>query len=356
MASTRLNWIKPAVFLAAAAILGVIGVEVLHWWRHVDEPNARIEADFTLLSSSVNATVATVHVRRGDRVKKGTLLASMKTAVAGLDVATLEAEAARERAARDQVVAELAEYKREIKNKTATSEAAIRLQRRELKAWERRQGIAQSNLDRQKQLASRRAVSERQLDDAADRLLEITSKMHSLETAIQAKLRQLLELRSALEKEAVFKARFQAIERAIDIINVQLRQSQQRLEDMDIRAPIAGIIDEVYVSAGVYVEDGDRAFLMHDPNALWLEARIDESDIHQVAVGQLVNIEFDAYPFEYFSGKVRSIGNATLGSMANGTSNVDLRLAQRIRVLIDLPKIDKPTWPGMQASINIAVR
>ena len=280
----------------------------------------------------------------------------MKTAVAGLDVATLEAEAARERAARDQVVAELAEYNREIKNKTATSEAAIRLQRRELKAWERRQGIAQSNLDRQKQLASRRAVSERQLDDAADRLLEVTSKMHSLETAIQTKLRQLLELRSALGKEAVFKTRIQAIERAIDIINVQLRQSQQRLEDMDIRAPIAGIIDEVYVSAGVYVDDGDRAFLMHDPNALWLEARIDESDIHQVAVGQPVNIEFDAYPFEYFSGKVRSIGNATLGSMANGTSNVDLRLAQRIHVLIDLPKIDKPTWPGMQASINIAVR
>ena len=92
--------------------------------------------------------------------------------------------------------------------------------------------------------------------------------MHSLETAIQTKLRQLLELQSALEKEAVFKTRIQAIERAIDIINVQLRQSQQRLEDMDIRAPIAGIIDEVYVSAGVYVEDGDRAFLMHDPNAL----------------------------------------------------------------------------------------
>jgi len=194
------------------------------------------------------------------------------------------------------------------------------------------------------------------LDDAADRLLEVTSKIHSLETAIQTKLRQLLELRSALGKEAVFKTRIQAIERAIDIINVQLRQSQQRLEDMDIRAPIAGIIDEVYVSAGVYMEDGDRAFLMHDPNALWLEARIDESDIHQVAVGQPVNIEFDAYPFEYFSGKVRAIGNATLGSMANGTSNVDLRLAQRIRVLIDLPKIDKPTWPGMQASINIAVR
>ena len=356
MATNQLNWEKLAAFITTAAILGVVGIEGLHWWRHVDEPNAKVETDFTQLSSSVNAIVAEIHVRRGDQVKKGALLASMATDIADLDVTTLEAEAAKERAARDQIIAELSEYQREINSKIATSKAAISLQKRELKAWERRQRIAQSNLDRQKQLASRRAVSKRQLDNAADRLLEVTSKKHSLETAIQTKSKKLIELESALEKEAVFWSRIQAIERAIDIIKVQLKQSKRRLKNMDIRAPISGIIDEVYIKAGVYMEDGDRAFLMHDPDGLWLEAQIDESDIHQVAVGQSVNIEFDAYPFEYYSGRVKSIGNATLGSMANGANKVDRRVAQRIRVLISLPKMEKPTWPGMRASINIEVR
>ena len=65
------------------------------------------------------------------------------------------------------------------------------------------------------------------------------------------------------------------------------------------------------VSAGVYVEDGDKAFLMHDPDAVWLEARVDETDIRLVAPGQVVKIEFDAYNFEDFEGTVRAIGQAT---------------------------------------------
>jgi len=346
--------------LIVAVLIAVTGVETLHWWRHVDEPNARVEADFTLLSSSVNATVAEVHVRRGDRVEAGAMLASMDTAVAALDVATLEAEAAKEDAARDQVNAELAEYKREINDKIATAKGAVSLQRREHMAWERRYTIAQGNVERHKQLASRRTISKRQLDDATDRLLDVTSKLRSIETAIQTKLNQLLELDSALQKETVFRTRIEAIERAIDIIKVQLRQSRRRLRDMHIRAPIAGIIDEVYVSAGVYIEDGDRAFLLHDPDGLWLEAQVDETDIGQVAAGQAVTIEFDAYPFEYYDGVVRSIGHATLGSMKTGgngdSGKVDPRLAQRIPVLIDLPKMDKATWPGMRASVNITVR
>jgi membrane fusion protein (multidrug efflux system) len=353
----RRRWVMPSLFLVAAVLVGIAVVEGLHWWRHVDEANARVEADFTLLSSSVNATVKVLHVRRGDRVEQGALLASMDTAVAGLDVATLEAEIAKQRANRGHVEAELAQYQREMNDKIATAEASLSLQRRELATWKNRHTIAQSNVDRNKKLASRRTVSARQLDDASDHLLEITSKLRSLETVIQTREKKLQELQSALKKEAVFRARIAAIERDIDKIRVRLRQSRQRLVDMHIRAPIAGIIDEVYVSVGVYVEDGDRAFLLHDPDALWLEARIDESDIRQVAPGQPVTIEFDAYPFEYFQGKVRAVGRATLGSMTNGGKEAaDPRLAQRIPVLIDLPEMDKATWPGMRASVNITVR
>ena len=155
----------------------------------------------------------------------------------------------------------------------------------------------------------------------------------------------------------MFLARIEAIDRAVDKIGVQLRQSEQRLAEMHIHAPISGIIDEVYVTAGVYVEDGDRAILLHDPSAIWLEAQVDEGDIRQVLPGQPVTIEFDAYPFEYFQGEVRAIGHATLGSMTGGGEEaVDPRLAQRIPVLIDLPEIDKAIWPGMRASVNITVR
>ena len=352
----RRRWVKPLLFVAAAVLIGIAVTEGVHWWRNVDEPNARVEVDFTLLSSSVNGTVKTVHVRRGDRVEKGALLASMDTDVAALDVATLLAEIAKERANRNRVEAELAQFQREMKDKIATAMAAVRLQRREHATWNSRLTLAQGGVDRNRKLATRRAISKRQFDDATDRLLDITSKLRSLETDIQTNEKKLLELRSALKKELVFRTRIEAIDRAIDKISVQLRQSRQRLADMDIRAPIGGVIDEVYISAGVYVEDADRAFLMHDPSALWLEAQIDEGDVGLVMAGQPVTIEFDAYPFEYFEGKVRAIGAATLGSMTNGGKTADPRLAQRIPVLIDLPKMEKAIRPGMRASVNIRVR
>jgi membrane fusion protein (multidrug efflux system) len=353
----RRRWLKPALFLSAAVLIGIVVVEGLHWWRHVDEANARVEVDFTLLSSSVNATIEAVHARRGDRVEKGALLASMDTAVVELDVTTLEAELSKARASRAEVEAELAQYRQEMSDKIATAKAAISLQRREHATWERRRAIAQSNVERNKKLASKRTVSARQLDDATDRLLDIVSELRSLETDIQASQKKLQELEGASKKEAVYLSRIEAIDRAIDKIGVQLRQAKQRLFDMHIRAPIAGIIDEVYVAVGVYVEDGDRAFLLHDPNALWLEAQVDESDIRLVRPGQPVTIEFDAYPFDYYQGKVRAIGHATLGSMTNGGKEAaDPRLAQRVPVLIDLPDMDKPIRPGMRASINIRVR
>ncbi len=353
---SRRRWILPLIFLAAAAVIGFGMVEGLHWWRNVDEPNALVQVDFTLLSASVNATVGAVHVRRGERVEKGALLASMDTAVAALDAATLEAEAAGKRASRAQVEAEQARYAQEMNDKIATAREAVKLQRRERAIWERRRAIAQGNVERNRKLASRRAISERQLDDAADRLLDITAKLRSLETDIQTNRKKLQELNSALNMEAVFRRRIDAIDRAIDKIGVQLRQSRQRLADMDIRAPIGGIVDEVYISAGVYVEDGDRAFLLHDPEALWLEARIDEGDIGLIRPGQPVTIEFDAYPFEYVEGKVRAIGDATLGSMTQGGVAADPRLNQRIPVLIDLPTMARTIRPGMRAGVNIKVR
>ncbi len=73
--------------------------------------------------------------------------------------------------------------------------------------------------------------------------------------------------------------------------------------------------------------------------------------------GQPVNIEFDAYPVEYYQGTVRAVGHATLGSMTDGGNEaVDPRLAQRVSVSIDLPEMEKPIWPGMRASVNITVR
>lgn len=354
---TRRRWITWSLILGSVLLIGVAVNETLHWWRHVDEPNARVVADYTLLSSSVDAKIDQVHVRIGDRVERGALLASMETAVAELDVATVDAELAKERANRKLIEAELVQYRSEVDDRIVTASAAVRLQKREHATLINRRKIAQGNVDRNAKLAKSRAITARQLEDATDRFLEVTSRLRALETAIETDQKKIQELKGARKKEAVYLSRIETTDRTIDKIAVQLRQLKQRLKDMHIYAPVDALIDEIYINPGVYVEDGDRAFLLHDPDLLWIEAQVDETDIPQVGPGQAVDVEFDAYPFEYFEGRVRAVSRATLGSITGGANDApDPRVAQRVLVVIDLPPMEKPVWPGMRATVNIVVR
>ena len=126
---------------------------------------------------------------------------------------------------------------------------------------------------------------------------------------------------------------------------------------MDIFSPIDGVVNEIYERPGAYVEDGDPVFLLHNPNMLWIEADIDESDIRHVVVGQRVIVELDAYPFERFEGTVRSVGHVTRSNIEradaarNGAPG-----AERIPITIDFPPIGKAVWPGMRAAVNVVIR
>lgn len=340
------------LLLALPVAVIAVGVnEAIHWWHNVYEPDARVAADFTLLSSSVNARVAAIRVRKGDVVEKGAPLADMDDVVAVLDLRALEAELEKQKAQRGQVVAELALFKSELADKLATVEETGRLLRLELATLERRKQIAEDNLKRNRRLG-RDVVPQRRIDEARDELLEMESKLRDIQTRIAMNLREAAELAGTAGRERLFQTRLAVIDRDIDKTAVEVEQARRRLEDMHIRAPIRAVIDEVHVNPGAYVEDGDPVFLIHDPDRVWIEADIDESDIRHIQPGQPVAIDFDAWPDETLEGRVRAIGRTTVnGSEPNGRSG-----ARKIPVFIDIPPVEKTVWPGMRATVNIRIR
>lgn len=340
------------LLLALPVAVIAVGVnEAIHWWHNVYEPDARVAADFTLLSSSVNARVAAIRVRKGDVVEKGTPLADMDDVVAVLDLRALEAGLEKQKAQRGQVEAELALFKSELADKLATVEETGRLLRLELATLERRKQIAEDNLKRNRRLG-RDVVPQRRIDEARDELLEMESKLRDIQTRIAMNLREAAELAGTAGRERLFQTRLAVIDRDIDRTAVEVEQARRRLEDMHIRAPVRAVIDEVHVNPGAYVEDGDPVFLIHDPDRVWIEADIDESDIRHIQPGQPVAIDFDAWPDETLEGRVRAIGRTTVnGSEANGRGG-----ARKIPVFIDIPPVEKTVWPGMRATVNIRIR
>ncbi|MDQ3268155.1 MAG: efflux RND transporter periplasmic adaptor subunit [Pseudomonadota bacterium] len=79
-----------------------------------------------------------------------------------------------------------------------------------------------------------------------------------------------------------------------------------------LRAPIDGTISERQVNAGSEVRSDavNPLFVITDPLHLWVQIDLPERQLDKINLGDLVSVEVDAYPGEFFQGKVTVIGGA----------------------------------------------
>ena len=336
------------------AIIAFAVVEGLYWWRHVTVTSAWLGADFTTMGSSVNGRIKRIHVQMGDTVEAGTLLATMDSEIAELDAMSLEADLEQARAQKALVESELSAFQQDIRDQIKTQETVLALQSRELETLKRRLSIAQSTRGRNAKLIKSGVISKKTNDAARDRALEITSELRELQTKLSEKQRKIAELNGTTTQEAIFRSRIEVINRGIKKLEVRIQQSRRLLAKMHIYTPINAVVNDVYVNAGTYVEDGDRVFLLHDPAKLWIEAPVDDSAVRHVSVGQRVEVDIEAYPYVEFTGTVAAIGHVTVGSMTG--DNDASRGAPKLPVRIALDPSDHPLWPGVRATVHIRIR
>ena len=351
LARTRSKFLIMIVFVGVVAFAVAEG---LYWWRHVTVTSAWLGADFTVMGSGVNGRIKRIEVQKGDAVKVGALLATMDSEIAELDAVSLEADLAQARAQKTLVENELNAFQQDIRDQIKTQETIVALQYRELETLKQRLSIAQSTMARNAKLIQRQVMSRTTNDTSKDRELEITSELRELQTKISEKERKIAELNGTTTQEAIFRSRIEVIERGIEKLEVRIQQARRELTKMHIYAPINAVVNDVYVNAGAYVEDGDRVFVLHDPAKLWIEAPVDDSQVRHVSVGQPVEIDIEAYPYVEFTGTVAAVGQATVGSM---TGNNDAsRGAPKIPVRIALDPSEHLLWPGVRATVHIRIR
>ena len=161
--------------------------------------------------------------------------------------------------------------------------------------------------------------------------------------------------------------RVDVLRRQMVVLGYQASQIQARIiakkveiEDTEVRSPIAGVINRTFVNPGEYVNAGQRIALIHDPNTIWVEALIKETEIRRVAHGQQVEILVDAYPERNFEGKVTRIGYATTSEFSllpspNPSGNFT-KVTQRIPVRIAIAQVDGLLKPGMMVEVAIDAR
>lgn len=193
----------------------------------------------------------------------------------------------------------------------------------------------------------RNALAQAEADQAlAEARVANTSIQHkraeslSKEGVISAQDREAAQLAETDARAQLVKAR----------TNLQL--AQERMGDVDIRAPIAGTIIEktveqgqIIASASGNVSGGTTLVKMADLSTVQARALVDETDIGRVRAGQPATVTVEAYPGRTFRGTVSKVEPQAV---------VDQNVTM-FPVLVELENPERLLKPGMNAEVSVSI-
>jgi HlyD family secretion protein len=152
---------------------------------------------------------------------------------------------------------------------------------------------------------------------------------------------QLALLRAEATDEAVAVA-----QAAVAQAEVAVTAAQVALARAEVQVPFAGTVGAVYVRVGELIAPGQPLITLGDLATLRVETTdLDEIDVARVALGQQVDVTFDALPEQVFIGRVTRI--APMAAPGSGGVNYT--------VVIALDEVDPVLRWGMTAFVDIEV-
>lgn len=87
----------------------------------------------------------------------------------------------------------------------------------------------------------------------------------------------------------------------------ELALAQKALRDTEVRSPLDGVVSQRHVSAGEYVEEGERLFYLVGLSPLKLRFPVPDRFAGLVHLGQEIRIRLPAYPDEELRGRISFI-------------------------------------------------
>ena len=360
---TRSRLLQPKVIAVAAVVLlglAYAGREVYLRFTHIYEYDARVTADIVTISSRADGWVVDMPVREGMKVEAGQVVARIDDRSARLRSDSLKAQIEGVRAERTRLRAERRLALNQADALAKTRASIVQARDRAVAATKSDLDFAKTELERQWSLFERRVSNERALQVAQAAVEKLDSQLQQARAELDQALNSLEEAKVEQEKLGVIDAQIAALDHQVANLAAQMHQQNVDVEDRTIKSPIPAVIDRTFTLQGEYVQSGQRILLLHNPDEVWVEANIKETQVGRLKLGQMVVVSVDAYPNEHFVGKVARIGSATTARFAllptpNPSGNFT-KITQRVPVKIDMVEMPKPLTPGMMVEVEIDVR
>jgi membrane fusion protein (multidrug efflux system) len=145
----------------------------------------------------------------------------------------------------------------------------------------------------------------------------------------------------------------------LDAVHARVSQSELNLSNTKIFAPSKGFIAKKAVEQGQLASPGVPLIGFVDAEERWITANFKETEIFDVKINALVEIEIDAIPGKTFHGKVQSLSAATGATFTllppdNATGNFT-KVVQRIPVKIVMDKLTEKDISELRAGLSAVV-
>ncbi len=342
---------------AIALLLALIGV----WWlfdrvTNVYVLDARIAAEMVLVSSRVPGWITSQLAIEGGAVEQGDVL---------LRIDAREAQSRHDElnAAASALLADLATTRammQMVEARTASRWDAARARltgaESELAAAESEFDVAASDWRRAGPLRERNVLSQQEWEADRNQYRTAMQGIKRNEARVATAKADVLEVESERAELKVLQAELTSLQARLQQKRLEVQRAAAALADHDLKSPISGVVDELFVDQGEYVAVGQRVLVMHDTTRQWINARVKETDIAYLAVGDEAQVTVDAYP-EPRTGTITRIGNAATSQFAllpnpNPSGNFT-KITQRVEVIITLGEHDPRLLPGMMVEVKI---
>ena len=108
----------------------------------------------------------------------------------------------------------------------------------------------------------------------------------------------------------------------------------------EVRAPVSGVVTNLVLKPGEYVEAGDLLLAIVDGSSRWVEANLKEVDLEHLRIGQEATVVLDSLPDVKWTARVASIAPVTGAEFSilppqNATGNW-VKVVQSVPVRLEL--------------------
>ena len=352
--------IKIGVVAVILLGLGIWGYNWLqHRFDHVTETDARVAADMIAVASRFDGWTARVAVSQGQPVKKGDVLVEIDSRAAQLKLAELIAQVNEIRAQRETLAAELTMSEAQTTHRLEAQRHRVAAGRAGVQGARSRNEFVRSEYNRIQSLAASRVVSSQALEKSAADLKDASEKLAQATAELAVAEAQLSEAEAARQQSIVLQRRIEQLVAEEERLNAI--QDLQRLEisDRTIVSPIDGVVDKLFLNPSEFVRPGQRLMLLHNPDEVWVDANVRETDLRRIQMGAEVKVTVDAYPDRAFTGRVTHIGSSATSQYAlmpnpNPSGNFT-KIVQRLPIKVKVEEANDLLRPGMMVEISIVV-